>query len=67
VGGESAFVPTREEATRLRTAEYREALARSLLLGVKSYLEALNRTQTRQLTDASRRSTVTRGGGGGAP
>jgi N-acetylmuramoyl-L-alanine amidase len=64
---EIAFVSNPEEEKRLRTAEYREALARSLLLGVKSYLEALNRTQTRQLTDASRRSTVTRGGGGGAP
>jgi N-acetylmuramoyl-L-alanine amidase len=64
---EIAFVSNPEEEKRLRTAEYREVLARSLLRGVKSYLEALNRTQTRQLTDASRRSTVTRGGGSGAP
>jgi N-acetylmuramoyl-L-alanine amidase len=55
---EIAFVSNPEDEKRLRSSEYRELLARSLLRGVKSYLEALNRTQTRQLTDGSRRSTV---------
>jgi N-acetylmuramoyl-L-alanine amidase len=56
---EIAFVSNPEDERRLKTAEYREVVAESLLRGVKAYLEALNRTQTRQLTDASRRSTVT--------
>jgi N-acetylmuramoyl-L-alanine amidase len=60
---EIAFVSNPEDEKRLRTPEYREVLAESLLRGVKTYLEALNRTQMRQLTDASRRSTVIRGGG----
>jgi len=55
---EIAFVTNPEDEKRLRDPDYREVLARSLLRGVKSYLEALNRTQVRQLTDASRRSTV---------
>jgi N-acetylmuramoyl-L-alanine amidase len=61
---EIAFVSNPEDEKRLRTPEYREVLARSLLRGVRTYLEALNRTQMRQLTDASRRSTVTGGRGG---
>jgi N-acetylmuramoyl-L-alanine amidase len=61
---EIAFVSNPEDERRLKSPEYREVLARSLLRGVKAYLEALNRTQMRQLTDASRRSTVTRGSGG---
>ena len=36
----------------------REDRARALSAGVRSYLEALNRTQTRQLTGSGRRSTV---------
>jgi N-acetylmuramoyl-L-alanine amidase len=60
---EIAFVSNPEDEKRLRTPEYREVLAESLLRGVKTYLEALNRTQTRQLTDASRRSTVVAGRG----
>jgi N-acetylmuramoyl-L-alanine amidase len=59
---EIAFVSNPEDERRLKTPEYREVLARSLLRGVRSYLEALNRTQMRQLTDASRRPTL--GGGG---
>jgi N-acetylmuramoyl-L-alanine amidase len=58
---EIAFVSNPDDEKRLRSPEYREVLARSLLRGVKSYLEALNRTQMRQLTDASRRSTVGEG------
>ena len=60
---EIAFVSNPEDEKRLRAGEYREVLARSLLSGVKSYLEALNRTQMRQLTDAARRSTVQGGRG----
>jgi len=60
---EIAFVSNPEDEKRLKTAEYREVLARSLLSGVKSYLEALNRTQMRQLTDAAQRSTVSGGRG----
>jgi len=60
---ELAFVSNPEDEKRLKTPDYRETLARSLLAGVRSYLEALNRTQTRQLTDAARRSTVAEGSG----
>jgi N-acetylmuramoyl-L-alanine amidase len=60
---EIAFVTNPEDEARLRSAEYRELLARSLVRGVKSYLEALNRTQMRQLTEGARRPTVTRGAG----
>ena len=60
---EIAFVTNPEDEARLKSSEYRELLARSLLRGVKSYLEALNRTQMRQLTDAARRSTVDGGRG----
>jgi N-acetylmuramoyl-L-alanine amidase len=61
---EIAFVSNPEDESRLKTRDYRELLARSLLRGVKSYLEALNRTQMRQLTEATRRSTVQEGRGG---
>lgn len=60
---EIAFVSNPQDEKRLKTPDYREILARSLLSGVKSYLEALNRTQMRQLTDAARRSTVDGGRG----
>ncbi len=59
---EIAFVSNPETERRLRTAGYRDLLARSLLVGVKSYLEALNRTQTRQLTQSRQRSRVASGG-----
>jgi N-acetylmuramoyl-L-alanine amidase len=55
---EIAFVSNPEDEKRLKTNEYRELIAQSLLKGVRSYLEALSRTQTRQLTGSSRRSTV---------
>jgi N-acetylmuramoyl-L-alanine amidase len=58
---EVAFVSNPEAERRLRTAAYRDLLARSLLGGVKSYLEALNRTQTRQLTRSTPRSRVASG------
>jgi N-acetylmuramoyl-L-alanine amidase len=55
---EIAFVSNPEAEHRLKTASYRDVLARSLFRGVKSYLEALSRTQTRRLTSASAGSTV---------
>ena len=55
---EIAFVSHPEEERRLRTADHRDRIARSLLQGVEAYLEALNRTQMRQLTGSSRRSRV---------
>jgi N-acetylmuramoyl-L-alanine amidase len=58
---EIAFVTHPEDEKRLRTPQYREVLARSLLRGLRGYLEALDRTQTRQLTDAARRPTVAGG------
>ena len=60
---EIAFVSNPEDEGRLKTPEYREMVARSLLRGVRSYLEALNRTQMRQLTDGARRPTVSGGRG----
>ena len=52
---EIAFVSNPEEERKLRDDDYRDRIARSLLLGVTRYLEALNRTQLRQLTDGSAR------------
>ncbi len=51
---EIAFVSNPDEERKLRDHDYRDRIARSLLLGVTRYLEALNRTQLRQLTDGSR-------------
>jgi len=58
---EIAFVSNPDAEKRLKTAAYRDLLARSLLGGVKSYLEALNRTQTRQLTQVRQPSKVASG------
>jgi N-acetylmuramoyl-L-alanine amidase len=55
---EIAFLSNPEDEKQLRTAQYRDALARNLLEGVRGYLEALNHTQLRQLTDGTPRSTV---------
>ncbi len=55
---EIAFVTNPDDEKRLKTRDYREVIARALLRGVKSYLEALNRTQMRQLTGSGARSTV---------
>ncbi len=55
---EIAFVSNPDDERRLKAPEYRETLARSLLHGVRSYLESLNHTQMRQLTDAERHPTV---------
>ena len=51
---EIAFVSHPDEERLLKTQEYRERIARSLFEGVRGYLQALNQTQTRQLTSASR-------------
>jgi N-acetylmuramoyl-L-alanine amidase len=59
---EIAFVSHPETENRLKSASYRDLLARSLFGGVRSYLEALNRTQTRQLTRSRPASTVAGGG-----
>jgi N-acetylmuramoyl-L-alanine amidase len=58
---EIAFVSHPETERRLKTALYRDLLARSLYGGVKSYLEALNRTQMQQLTLARPASRVAGG------
>ena len=58
---ELAFVSHPEDEKRLRTPEYREVLARSLARGLASYLASLDRTRSRQLTDAARRPTVAGG------
>jgi N-acetylmuramoyl-L-alanine amidase len=58
---EIAFVSNPEDERRLKAPEYRDLLAQSLLRGVRNYLEALSRTQARQLTDAARRPTVAHG------
>ena len=55
---EVAFLSHPDDEKRLKKADYRERIASSLLEGVRSYLDALNRTQSRQLTQAPRKSTV---------
>jgi len=49
---EIAFLSHPSDEKLLRSSESREMIARSLLEGVRGYLEALNRNQTRQLTSA---------------
>jgi N-acetylmuramoyl-L-alanine amidase len=56
---EIAFVSHPEEEKLLKTSAYRQHVAHSLLKGVRAYLLELNQTQTRQLTGAARRPTVT--------
>ena len=55
---EIAFVSNPEDEKRLKTPEYRDVIARALFRGVRAYLEALSRTQMRQLTGSGSRSTV---------
>ena len=59
---EIAFVSNPQEERLLRTAEHRERIAKSLLDGVRAYLDSLNRTRSRQLTGSASRSTVASGG-----
>jgi N-acetylmuramoyl-L-alanine amidase len=58
---EIAFVSHPEDERELRSAERRERIARSLLAGVRSYLQSLSRNQMRQLTGTTRPSTVASG------
>jgi N-acetylmuramoyl-L-alanine amidase len=58
---EIAFLSHPEDEKRLKKSDYRERIAASLLEGVRSYLDALNRTQSRQLTQVPRKSTVASG------
>ena len=62
---EIAFVSNAQEERLLRMPEHRERIARSLLDGVRAYLDSLNRTRSRQLTGPVSRSTVASGGIGG--
>jgi N-acetylmuramoyl-L-alanine amidase len=55
---EIAFLSHPEEEKLLRTRDYRDKIARSLLAGVRAYLEALNRAPIQQLTARSQGSTV---------
>jgi N-acetylmuramoyl-L-alanine amidase len=57
---EIAFVSHPDEERMLRKSEHRERVAWSLYEGVRGYLEALNRTQMRQLTGDDDGSTVAR-------
>jgi N-acetylmuramoyl-L-alanine amidase len=59
---EIAFVSNPQEEHLLRTPEHRDRIARSLLEGVRAYLDSLGRPRTRQLTGPSSRSTVASGG-----
>lgn len=55
---EIAFVSHPGEEKLLKTADHREAIARSLFHGVTRYLEALNRTAARPLTTGGGRTRV---------
>ncbi len=55
---EVAFVSNPDEEKRLKSTESRELIARSLLRGVRDYLESLSRNQTRQLTGSLPRSRM---------
>jgi N-acetylmuramoyl-L-alanine amidase len=55
---EIAFVSNPNDERMLKTGEYREAIARSLFLGVRSYLDSLNRSNkfSPTLTSAPQRT-----------
>ena len=55
---ELAFVSNSQEEKLLKASAYRDLIARSLLRGVRAYLDALNRTQRLQLTSLGSGSTV---------
>jgi N-acetylmuramoyl-L-alanine amidase len=55
---EIAFVSHPEEEKLLRKGDYRDRIARTLVTGVKAYLESLNRAPIPQLTSASSASTL---------
>ena len=58
---EVAFVSNPEDEKKLKSPEFREIIAKSLLRGVHDYLEALSRTQSRQLTGSLPRSRMAAG------
>jgi N-acetylmuramoyl-L-alanine amidase len=58
---EIAFVSNPEDEKKLKSPELRDLIAKSLLRGVRNYLEALNRTQSRQLTGSVPRSKMAAG------
>jgi N-acetylmuramoyl-L-alanine amidase len=58
---EIAFLSHPEDEKLLKSAAYREAIARSLLKGVRGYLEGLARPPARALTALPHRSTVADG------
>jgi N-acetylmuramoyl-L-alanine amidase len=55
---EISFVSNPEEERLLRTPEHRQRIAQGIFVGVRSYLDSLNRARPRQLTAVSRGSTV---------
>jgi N-acetylmuramoyl-L-alanine amidase len=55
---EIGFLSNPQEEKLVRSSEYRDRIARSLLVGVQQYLETLNRAPVQQLTANSGRSTV---------
>ncbi len=60
---EIAFVSHPEEERLLKGPDYRDRIARSLLAGVRGYLEGLSKSPARQLTGGGRTSTVASRGG----
>ncbi len=58
---EIAFVSNPEDEKHLKTPDYRDTIARSLLRGVRAYLEGLSRLPARALTTSPPRSTVAEG------
>jgi N-acetylmuramoyl-L-alanine amidase len=55
---EISFLSNPEEERLLRKPDHRQRIAQSLLEGVRGYLNALSRNQTRQLTELSPGPTV---------
>jgi N-acetylmuramoyl-L-alanine amidase len=55
---EIAFVSHPEDERRLKTAGFRQEIARSLFKGVRGYLDSLNRIDPRRLTARGARTTV---------
>ena len=59
---EIAFVSNPDDERRLKSPPFREEIARSLLKGVRTYLESLNRSDRRRLTATPPRTRVTEKG-----
>jgi N-acetylmuramoyl-L-alanine amidase len=58
---EIAFVSNPEDEKHLKTPAYRDTIARSLLQGVRAYLDSLARPPARALTAREERNRVTSG------